>query len=111
MTEATVSGEVVLSGLLTTGEIKGDETLKISVIYAPKGDAPSVSLGEEKISLQKGQTFPIKFQASYNPPKAGSDLSHLLVNARIQNPAEKLLYVNATQTPLVDDVIVKVIKA
>ena len=71
----------------------GNETLKIYVQDTSLMDAPSITLGEQTISLKAGQTFPIDYSVSYDQEKA----NHLpeygfTINASIKDSNGQLLY-------------------
>ena len=84
------------------------EILEVSVVDASLMDAPSVLLGQQKIRLQPGQRFPIRFQFYYDKSRAGPSPHGLSMQASITNNYGQLMYVNDTQTPLKNNVKIDV---
>jgi len=98
-----VRGKVVSS--INSGDVfRGNEILEVSVVNASLMDAPSTLLGRQKITLQPGQQFPIRFQFYYDKSRAGQGYGGRTMQARITNPNGQLIYINDTQTPLKNNV-------
>jgi len=98
-----VRGEV-LSSRNSADVFRGNEILEVSVVNASLMDAPSTLLGQQKILLQPGQQFPIRFQFYYDKSRAGPGYRGLTMQARITNTYGQLIYINDTHTPLKDNV-------
>jgi uncharacterized lipoprotein YbaY len=94
----------VLSSINSADVFRGNEILEVSVVDASLMDAPSTLLGRQKISLQPGQQFPIRFQFYYDKSRAGPGYRGLTMQARITNTTGQLMYINDTHTPLKDNV-------
>ncbi|CAF3261626.1 unnamed protein product [Rotaria sp. Silwood2] len=102
-----VSGKVI-SSRNATDVFHGNEILEVSVVNASLMDVPSVLLGRQKIQLQSGQRFPIRFQFYYDKSRAGPGHGGRTMQARITNYNGQLLYINDTQTPLKHNVKIDV---
>ena len=102
-----ISGKVV-SYRNSTDVFRGNEILEVSVVDASLMDAPSVLLGQQKIPLQSGQRFPIRFQFYYDKSRAGPGYGGRMMQANVKNISGQLLYVNDTQTPLKHNVKIDV---
>jgi len=109
MAQETLSGEVV-SSAGPDGGFQGNETLIVSAEDTSRACAASISHGQQSISLQRGQKFPIKFYLPFDKSSAEKVPGGLTVNARIEDKNGKLLYINDTRTKLVDNVQIEVIK-
>ncbi|CAM4797728.1 unnamed protein product [Rotaria magnacalcarata] len=94
-----ISGKVV-SYRNSTDVFRGNEILEVSVVGASLMDAPSVLLGRQKILLQPGQRFPVRFQFYYDKSRAEPGYGGRMMQANVTNINGQLLYANDTQTPL-----------
>ncbi|CAF1394052.1 unnamed protein product [Rotaria sp. Silwood1] len=102
-----VSGKVV-SSRNSADVFHGNEILEVSVVNASLMDAPSILLGRQKIRLQAGQRFPIRFQFYYDKSRAGPGYGGRTMQVRITNYNGHLLYINDMQTPLKHNVKIDV---
>ncbi|CAF4321438.1 unnamed protein product, partial [Adineta steineri] len=84
--------------------------LKVSTVDASLADAPSIQLGNQNITIQQGQSFPIPFEFSYDKSRARVDGNGVLVEARITDKNYRLIFLNDTRTQAVDNVTVDVIQ-
>lgn len=101
------SGKVV--SYTNSGDIfRGDEILEVSVVDASLMDVSSVTLGRQRIQLQYGQRFPIRFQFYYDRTRVGPGYGGSMMQARITKSNGQLLYINDTQTPLKNNVKIDV---
>jgi uncharacterized lipoprotein YbaY len=98
----------VLSSINSADVFRGNEILEVSVVNASLMDAPSILLGRQKIPLQPGQQFPIRFQFYYDKSRAGQGYGGLAMQARITSPNGRLMYINDTHTPLKNKVKIDV---
>ncbi|UJR32495.1 hypothetical protein I4U23_019957 [Adineta vaga] len=105
----------IIRGTITSKDsshvFEGGETLDVSVVDASRMDAPSITLGETKITLKQGQTFPIEFEFSYDKSRVGQGYGGASMQSRIIDKKYKLIYVNDTRTPLVENVAINVVKS
>ena len=103
----TAYGKVLSS--VNRGDIfRGNEILEVSVVDASRMDVASITLGRQQIQLQPGQSFPIRFQFYYDKSRAGPGMHGLLMQARITNRNNQLLYINDTSIPLKNNVKIDV---
>ena len=87
---------------------RGDEVLEVSVSDASRMDVASTLLGRQRIPLQLGQQFPIRFQFYYDQSRAAPAFGSLTMRARIINGGGQLKYTNDTYTPLINNVKIDV---
>ncbi|CAM4830380.1 unnamed protein product [Rotaria magnacalcarata] len=79
-----ISGKVV-SYRNSTDVFRGNEILEVSVVGASLMDAPSVLLGRQKILLQPGQRFPVRFQFYYDKSRAEPGYGGRMMQANVTN--------------------------
>jgi uncharacterized lipoprotein YbaY len=77
---------------------RGNEILEISVVDASRMDATSIVLGRQRIPLQSGQQFPIRFEVSYDKSRIGHGYGGCSLQARIVDRYDRLIYINDTHT-------------
>ena len=84
----------------------GNEVLEVQVQDCSRMDAPSVTLGEQKITLKKGDKFPISFGVEYDEEAASQVPDYgFTMDARIEDGNGELLYTNDTRTSARSDKI------
>lgn len=88
----------VLSSRNGSDIFRGNEFLEISVVDASRMDAPSIPLGRQRIPLQAGQRFPIRFEVSYDKSRVGQGYGGCSLQARIVDGYGRLIYINDTRT-------------
>ena len=108
MASATISGQITSND--SSHVFEGGEKVQVSAVDASRMDAASITLGEQEILLKQGQTFPINFQFSYDKSRAGQGYGGLCMQARITSKNLRLIYINDTHTPLVENVTINVVK-
>lgn len=96
---AVATGVVVGKDGCEGDTFNGNEVLTVSVQNTARMDASAITLGEQKIHLKNGQTFPINFNVEYDE-EAGNKVPDygFTFRARIEDGAGQLLYVNDTRT-------------
>ena len=76
-----------------------NETLTVAVENTGRLDAPALTLGEQQISLKKGEKFPISFNVEYDKEEASKVPDYgFTLSARIEDDQDNLLYINDTKT-------------
>ncbi|CAF1056357.1 unnamed protein product [Didymodactylos carnosus] len=100
---AKVTGSVVGKGGCEDNAFNGNEILIVEVQDTSRADAPSISLGQQKITLKKGEKFPINFDIEYQEEEASKVPDYgLTLSARIEDNNGQLLYINDTSTSIKD---------
>ncbi|CAF2814806.1 unnamed protein product [Rotaria sp. Silwood2] len=109
-----VHGRITIKG--EQPKFYGDEILYISVRDSLRHDAPCIELGSQTIRLYREQSIPIDYQCLYDPYRAHMKFSEIktipggiTLSARIERN-EKLLYINDTDIPLVDNIDIQLVK-
>jgi len=110
-----VHGQVIIKG--EQANFHGDEILYISVRDTLRHDAECIELGSTNIRLHKGQQMPIDYQFAYEPNKAHMKFDQIksipggiTLSASIECN-DKLLYINATDLSLAEEVDIELVKA
>ncbi|CAF0871509.1 unnamed protein product [Didymodactylos carnosus] len=100
---AKAIGTVIGKGGCEDDTFNGSEILTISVEDTSRACAPSISLGQQMITLKKGEKFPISFDIEYQKEEASKVPDYgLTLSARIENDKGKLLYINDARTSAKD---------
>ncbi|CAF1005853.1 unnamed protein product [Rotaria sordida] len=96
---AKATGTVVGKGGCEGDTFNGNETITISIQDTSRACAPAITLGQQQITLKKGEKFPISFDIQYQKEEASKVPDHgLTLSARIEDDKGKLLHVNDTRT-------------
>ncbi|CAF1138851.1 unnamed protein product [Adineta steineri] len=84
----------------------GNEILTVSVQDTARMGAPAITLGQQEITLKKGDKFPINYNVQYNEEEASKVPDYgFTLNARIEDNNGTLLYTNDTRTSARDNKI------
>jgi uncharacterized lipoprotein YbaY len=103
---ATATGVVVGKNGCEADTFNDNETITVSVQNTALMDASSVTLGEQKIALKKGDKFPINFSVQYDKEAASKVPEYgFTISARITDVNDKLLYWTDTSTSAKSDKI------
>ena len=96
-TKAT--GHVVGKDGCEADTFQGNEVLIVKVQNTGRMDASSITLGEQRITLKTGDTFPISFSVEYDEEEAKHIPDYgFTLDADIKDDQDKLLYTNDTRT-------------
>ena len=96
---AKATGRVVGKNGCEADTFQGNEVLIVKVQDTARMDAPSITLGEQRITLKKGDKFPIAFSVDYDEEKAKQIPDYgFTLRADIQDDQGELLYLSDTRT-------------
>ncbi|CAF1075934.1 unnamed protein product [Rotaria sordida] len=96
---AIATGIVIGKDGCEADTFNGNEILAIAVQNTARMDASAISLGEQQITLKKGEKFPISFNVEYDEEAASKVPDYgFTLRARIEDDKGNLLYINDTRT-------------
>lgn len=98
----------VTSSMNSSDVFRGNEILETSVVDASIMDVSSTLLGRQRIQLQPGQKFPVRFEFYYDQSRTGRGHGGRTMQARITNTNGQLLYINDTHTEFQSEVKIDV---
>ena len=96
---ATATGVVIGKDGCEGDKFNGNETLTVSVQDTARMDTSAITLGEQKVTLKRGGTFPIHFNVEYDEEAANKVPDYgFTLRASITDDQGELLYTSDTRT-------------